>query len=184
MHFFRTLSYSLIAILSLSPWVNAMDWNASLVIPRSIPKNTFVIQTLIDRNTVDYSSDYDDGGDSSGQCKNHLHHDGSNNHFLLAGPCLATVDANTEHFIIARCRPQGSPGIGTDDNIHIHLYLDKSSGKAIADVSITTIRPSEIPKAWYGFSNESKGSPLHNKGETFNDPGSTILINCVNDSRG
>lgn len=184
MRFLYAVSYSITAVLSFSPLANAMSWNASLMIPKTIPKNTFVIQTLIDRNTVDYSSDKDNGGESTGQCKNHVHHEGSNDHFLLAGPCLVTVDANTEHFILASCRPQGSPGSANGDNIHIHLYLDKTTGKTVADVSITTMRPSEIPLAWYGFDNESKGSPLHNKGETFNDLGTTILINCVNDSRG
>lgn len=171
-------------VLSFPYYTSAyLDFNSSLTIPKQIPKNTFVIHTLIDRNTVDYSGDANSGGDATGQCKNHVHHSSSNNEFYLAGPCLTTIDAETEQYIIARCRPQWSSAITSGDNIHIHLYLDDQTGKAVVDVTLSTVRPSEQALAWYGFGSESNNTPLHNKAQTFNDPDSIILINCVNDKR-
>jgi len=47
-----------------------------------------------------------------------------------------------------------------------------------------TSSSNKIPQAWYGFGNESKESALHSEKKTFNEPDSTILINCFNDKRG
>jgi len=154
-----------------------MDYNSTLKIPKDIPKNTFVIHTLIDRETVEYSED----NGATGQCKNQLHRYGSINIHQLAGPCLTTIDNTTEQSILATCRKGDDPTSITGDSIHIDLYIDDDTGKPTVDMSFTAYNHN--PNAFYGFGSEPSDTPLHSEAKTFVDPGPVILINCVNNKR-
>lgn len=182
MRFFNALFSLLIAFLNLSILRGSylpensngqITHNASLTIPNPIPKGTFVIHTINDRDSVEYQEDWESGGSATGQCKDLA---GPKNHFL--GPCLITVNFESqEGFVLARCRPNGGQVASTDANMQVHLWFDDVIGIMKADMFVHSSH------AWYGFGNETSDSPLHAENKTFIDPDSVILINCVNDKR-
>lgn len=174
-----SLLFLLVVILTFSSWTKAsLEYNSTLNIPNPIPENTFVIDTLYDRNTVDYIEDFDVGGSAKGQCKNYIQNTNS-----LAGPCLIIIDDDDkEGFLKARCHSQNNQNSLTGDEVRIHIYFDDTRGKTFAGMSVTS--SNKIPQAWYGFGNESSESTLHSEKKTFYEPDSTILINCLNNKRG
>lgn len=152
-----------------------------LKIPKPIPKNTFVVQTVFDEETVDYGKDYDYNGGkgtADGVCAHWLRKyastDPKNEH--ITGPCVLPISETREQDVVATCRAVGSAGTTTGAKLNFQLYIDPDTKKATASFQ-------GKGNVWYGFGNEASNTPLHHESQTFTDPDSTILVNCVGDGR-
>jgi len=180
MQLLQLIQYFLVLTFTLFQVIHGqLTVDKSLKIPKRIPKNTFVVQTVENLDTVDYGADYDakgGAGTADGVCKQYLHlyHSPQPKNVFISSPCLLPISATREQDVVATCRVVGSSAVRTGAKVAFQLYIDSDTNKTTASFQVTG-------NAWYGFGNGN--GPLTQESKDYTDPDSTILINCIDDKR-